>query len=236
MKELQIIFPVYNEKETIEIVLREWKKTIEWLNVRYKFIICEDGSTDGTAELLPKKANKYNLILIQKKKRRGYGQAVINGIKALNSDYILCVDSDGQCDPSDFKSFWENRKKADVIIGWRKNRADSLLRKIFSALFGAFFRLLFKTNIHDPSCPFVLFQKKKILPYLKQLTYLKEGFWWGFVGLCTKKKLSLYEIPINHKKRLKGETNVYKLNKIIDIALRNLIGLVRLKLSQKNLH
>ncbi|OGK71478.1 hypothetical protein A2313_00690 [Candidatus Roizmanbacteria bacterium RIFOXYB2_FULL_41_10] len=58
---------------------------------------------------------------------------------------------------------------------------------------------------------------------------MSEGFWWGFVGMCTKKGLKLSEEPINHRSRFNGQTVVFKLKKIPSIALRNIIGLFRLK-------
>ena len=90
---------------------------------------------------------------------------------------------------------------------------------------------MFPTKIHDPSAPFVLFEKKTIFPYINYLKYLKEGFWWGFVGMCVKKKIPLKELPINHRKRMKGDTQVYHLKKIPSIAIRNMLGLVRLRIS-----
>lgn len=231
MDDLNVVLPVFNEKETIETVLKEWKKELDKSNFKYHFVICEDGSTDGTKELLKKIKDKYGLILNQKEERRGYGEAVIGGIKSTNSKYILCVDSDGQCDPKDFVKFWRDKDKADILIGWRTKRADPPQRKLFSLMFKTVFKLLFPTSIYDPSCPYVLFKKQTILPYLKYLKYLKEGFWWGFLGVCVKKKISIYEIPINHRNRLKGDTMVYKTIKIPSVALRNLIGLIKLKLN-----
>jgi len=228
---LSIILPVHNEKESIERVLLEWIEEIKKHVYSYSFIICEDGSTDGTKELLHKLRKKYNLILEQKQYRRGYGQAVIDGIETATSDYILCIDSDGQCDPLDFKKFWEHRDIKDVVIGRRIFRADPFQRKVFSRLFKTFFSLLFPTHIKDPSAPFVLFKKQTVKAHLSYLIYLKEGFWWGFVGMCVKKNLSLHEIPITHRKRLVGNTKVYQLNHIASIALRNILGLIQMRLS-----
>ncbi|MBI3985221.1 MAG: glycosyltransferase family 2 protein [Candidatus Levybacteria bacterium] len=229
MNILSIILPVYNEKGTIERVLNEWMKELEKYNLQYRFVICEDGSTDGTKEFLKKIKNKYKLILNQKNERRGYGRAVIDGIKTSKSKYLLCIDSDGQCDPKDFKKFWKNKDKAGVIIGWRKKRTDAFQRKIFSQLFKLAHSLLFPSNIHDPSAPFVLFKKETIFPHLDYLKYLNEGFWWGFVGMCVKNNLLVFELPINHRSRLDGKTQVYITKKIPSIALRNLLGLLRLK-------
>lgn len=233
MDDLAVILPVYNERGTVEKVLQEWKKELNKYKIKYRFIICEDGSTDGTSQLLKKIQKKYQLILNQVKHRRGYGKAVLDGIKSANSKYILNIDSDGQCHPKDFSKFWRNKDKADIIIGWRRKRADPFHRKIFSFMFKCVFKILFPTKIHDPSAPFVLYKRKTILPYLKHhlkyLQYLKEGFWWGFIGTAVKKKLIIYEIPINHRKRLKGKTVVYKPGKILSIGFKNLIGLIMLR-------
>jgi glycosyltransferase involved in cell wall biosynthesis len=231
MDKVSIIFPVYNEKETIEHVLKEWEIEFIKQKVIYEFVVCEDGSTDGTSEFLKKIKEKYNLNLNQAKKRRGYGGAVIDGIRSAKYKYLLSIDSDGQCDPKDFTKFWKNRNKADILIGWRTIRADAIQRKLFSTLFKIVFKILFPTTIHDPSAPFVLYKKKTILPYLKYYKFLKEGFWWGFIGTAVKKNLTIYELPINHRNRLNGETVVYKANKIPSIAIRNLIGLFKIKFS-----
>lgn len=232
MDQLSIILPVFNEKDSIESVLEEWKQKLDKQNLTYSFIVCEDGSTDGTKELLVQLQRKYSLKLDQKQKRRGYGGAVIDGIKSANSEHILCIDSDRQCDPNDFLTFWNSREKAHAIIGWRKKRADLLQRKLFSFFFKIVFITLFPTNIHDPSAPFVLFKKQTVMPYISHLNYLKEGFWWGFVGMCVKNNLTIQENPINHRKRTKGTTQVYLIKNILGISIRNLLGLLKLKLAK----
>lgn len=230
MPSLSIVLPVFNERKSIEDVLKEWSEELKRQKVSFKFIICEDGSTDGTSKFLKRIQTKYGLILNQVEYRRGYGGAVIDGIRTAKTDYILSIDSDGQCDAKDFMKFWKNKNKADIIIGWRTERADAIQRKIFSKAFRTVFKLLFPCKIHDPSAPFVLYKKKTVLPYLKYFKFLREGFWWGFVGTAVKKNLTIYELPINHRIRLNGETVVYKTGKIPSIALRNLAGLIKLRL------
>ena len=226
---LAIILPVYNEKETLEELLTEWMEYLQPFGLQYHFVICEDGSTDGTKELLDGIKSKYPIVLSQKEERRGYGGAVIDGIQTADAEYILCIDSDGQCDPTDFAKFWHDREISQVLMGWRVKRADTQERKLFSNLFNTAFRLLYTTPIHDPSAPYVLFKKSTILPHMKYLGFLKEGFWWGFVGMCVKMGLSISEIPINHRLRARGQTQVYHLKKIPSIAMRNFIGLIRLR-------
>lgn len=229
MTDVDVILPVYNEKESIEDVLEEWTIVFEKLHVTFSFIICEDGSTDGTKELLLKLQKIYPLTLNQKRHRRGYGQAVIDGISQSTADHILCVDADGQCDPNDFSKFWLHRYPRGVLIGLRTHRADKWYRKFYSKTFKLLFSILFPADIHDPSAPFVLFKKSILIPHIRYLAYLKEGFWWGFIGTCIKKGIPLKEIPINHRENKKRSTQVYVFTKIPSIALNNCVGLLRLR-------
>ena len=57
---------------------------------------------------------------------------------------------------------------------------------------------------------------------------MKEGFWWGFVGLCKIQKFIIYEVPIKHFRRESGEAG-YKLKNIFGIIIRNIIGLFKIK-------
>ena len=231
MYDLSVVLPVYNEVQTIETVLSSWQKLLDKQPLSYQFVVCEDGSSDGTSQLLRRIRKRYKLHLNQKLERRGYGGAVIDGITSANSEYILSIDSDGQCDPKDFPKFWQSRRKAKVIIGWRIKRADNSQRKVFSFLFKTVFLLLFPTSVHDPSAPFVLYKKDTVLPHLGYLRYLKEGFWWGFVGTCVKARISIKELVINHQKRLNGVTVVYQMKKVPGIAIRNLMGLFHLRMA-----
>ncbi|MDO8281271.1 MAG: glycosyltransferase family 2 protein [Thermodesulfovibrionia bacterium] len=230
--DLNIILPVHNEVKSIEKVLKEWKDEVDKLEISYEFVICEDGSTDGTKNLLTNLKDSYPIKLSQEDTQRGYGKAVIDGIRMANSQFVLCIDSDGQCNPNDFSEFWRNKDTADVLIGWRTNRQDTFLRKLYSGSFKKFFNMLFSPDLHDPSAPFVLFQKQKIINNLNYLYFLQEGFWWGFVAMCYKKKLVIKELPINHRLRIDGGTRVFIFSKILNIALRNLVGLVKLKLAK----
>ena len=59
---------------------------------------------------------------------------------------------------------------------------------------------------------------------------MKEGFWWGFVGVCIKQKFRISEVPIEHFKREAGEAG-YKLKNLIGIIIRNLKGLIKIKIN-----
>ncbi len=233
-KELSVIFPIYNEEKTIKKTLLIWKKTLDKLSINYEIIIAEDGSTDNTRKVLNILSKKYKKKFISNfdNKKRGYAGAIRSSVKIAKGKYILSVDSDGQCDPKDFKKFWHKRilLKNSILIGHRFNRSDAIQRLIMSKFFLIIHRILFISNVKDPSCPYMLCEAKlfrKINPYLK---YMIEGFWWGFIAICLKKNVNIHQIKINHKQRISGDTNVFLLSKIPSIALRNIIGLIKIRL------
>ena len=233
-KKLSIVLPIYNEEKSIKKIILEWKNELDLLKINYEIILAEDGSSDNTKnilfELINNNENKTYLNNIVEKKR-GYAGAILSSVKIANGEFILCTDSDGQCNPKDFINFW-NKKEfigEGIIIGNRKARSDSLFRLIISKLFLLIHRILFNSKIKDPSCPYIFCKKKTFLELEKYLVYMVEGFWWGFIAACIKTKKNILEIDIDHKQRSEGNTNVFHLKKIPSIAIRNIIGLFRIK-------
>jgi len=232
-EKLSVIFPIYNEGETIEKTLLEWKNTLDNLKINYELILAEDGSTDNTKKILYKLLSEYENIFVSNivEKKRGYSNAIRSSIDLAKGDYILCLDSDGQVDSEDFIKFWDKKYllKNGIIIGNRVKRKDSFQRLLMSKAFLILHRILFFSNIKDPSCPYLFCEKnfaQKINPYLR---YMVEGCWWGFTAICIKKKMQVNQIEISHRLRISGKTNVFHLHKIPSIALRNIFGLIKLK-------
>ena len=117
---LSIILPVFNEVKSLEHVISSWSKYLIEKKITHEFVICEDGSTDGTKELIRKLEKIYIVSNQSSKDRRGYGKGVISGIIAAKYEFILCIDSDGQCMPDSFDEFFRDRNIADILIGNRK--------------------------------------------------------------------------------------------------------------------
>ena len=189
---------------------------LDKLSINYEMIIAEDGSTDNTKQVL-------NNLLIKNKKRftsnikikkRGYADAVISSVKIAKGKYILSVDSDGQCDPKDFTKFWKKRYLLNnsVMIGHRFKRNDTKQRLLMSKFFLIFHRILFFSNIKDPSCPYI-FCKTSFLKNKSLFKIYDRRFLVGFIAICLKKNVKIYQIKINHRKRASGKTNVFLLKK-----------------------
>ncbi len=93
---LSVILPVHNEVDSLERVVCEWDSSLRKIpGLQHVFIICEDGSTDGTKELIIELGRRYAILNNSVPSRRGYGQAIRDGIRLSETDYVLCIDSDG---------------------------------------------------------------------------------------------------------------------------------------------
>ena len=231
MSTLSIILPTHNEVRSIEYVIENWNNYLVKENIKHEFVVCEDGSTDGTKELITSLSKKYPIQNESSIDRRGYGGGVLTGIKASKYKYLLCIDSDGQCMPDSFDIFWKNKETSDILIGIRDPRMDPIVRKIYSFLFLILHRFLFISNIKDPSCPYILAKKEVYLRLVPYSSYMREGFWWGFIGAALKLKMNISQHSIKHYLRYDGVSVVYKPSMMPAIILRNIIGLIKLRFS-----
>ncbi len=225
--DVQILLPVHNEAESIAGTVHEIYDAISPL-ARVQFILCEDGSKDNTKEILTRLATEVPAKLLMSDARKGYSKAVIDGMLECTAPYLLCLDSDGQCDPKDFSKFWPHRDDADVLVGWRVDRADNWMRKAMSGTFYLFYRALYRVPLHDPSCPFVLARRDVIQSIVGELGLMKQGFWWEFTARCHRRGRSIYEIPVHHRLRTAGVTQVYRLSKLPGIGYHHFIALFKI--------
>jgi dolichol-phosphate mannosyltransferase len=229
---LEVLLPVHDEAESIEGTVRE---IYEALSPREapRFIICEDGSVDGTKQVLRHLSQLFPIKLIMSDERKGYSRALIDGMKSLEAEFLLCLDSDGQCDPKDFGKFWEARDCQDVTIGRRVKRVDSLLRRVLSRAFYLVYQLFYRVPVRDPSCPFVLANRRVIESVVSELGEMNQGFWWEFIARVHRRGFSLREIPVNHRDRSKGKTQVYRLNRLPAIGYSHVAALFKIWLQTR---
>jgi len=222
--ELELLLPVHNEADSIENTIREIYNELS-PQVQLRILICEDGSVDDTKEILRRLSESLPMKLILSDERKGYSRAVKDGMKALEAPYLLCLDSDGQCDPKDFAMFWSVRTQSDVTIGWRVRRADSRLRKLMSRTFYRIYQLVYHVPAHDPSCPYVLMKKRVADQLVNEIGAMQQGFWWEFVARVHRYGFSIRELAVRHRHRSAGMTQVYRFRKLPGIGWRHFIAL-----------
>ena len=95
---ISVIIPVYNEAKTVE----EMIKRIEAVNIEKEIIVVNDGSTDGSSDILERLANEGRIKLIKHNKNSGKGAAIKSGLKTATGEIIIIQDADLETDPQDF--------------------------------------------------------------------------------------------------------------------------------------
>lgn len=225
--DLEVLLPVHNEAESIEATIRElWNQLSPTLRVG--FIICEDGSRDNTKEILRRLATEIPMRLNLSDERKGYSRAMREGMQMLDAPWLLCVDSDGQCDPRDFWQFWENRSRASLLMGWRVQRQDTFARRSMSGFFKLIYQSVFRVPVHDPSCPYVLFRREIAGRVAGEMREMKQGFWWEFVARIHRAGYPIFEVPVAHRLRAAGVTQVYHARRMPGIFLRHVAAIFRI--------
>jgi len=230
---LQILMPVYNEAENIEKQITKIDKILK-KKINFSFLICEDGSRDRSLEILTKLKKKFKIKIISKKEKQGYSTAVMSGIKKATADYLLIMDSDGQCDPKQIFKFWNLRNQGDIVAGYRVKRQDFLYRKFFSDFAKFVYRFFFNVYLKDPSFAFSLIKRKVYKSLLNFNPSMPDGFFWEYNARASHKNYKIIEVGIQHKKRSFGNTKIFHFWVLPSIAFINLIGLIKIKIDLMN--
>ena len=215
--EISLLFVVNNEEDVIEETIQSFFLEIS-NKVPPKIIVAEDGSVDNTKKILLNLTKTTPITLVTEKNKKGYMQATQDGLMHIDSDIIFITDSDGQFVPSDFWKLYQELEKYDIIIGWKKNRADPVWRKCIAKGYHLLVRKVFGLPLHDPNTAFRIIRKKVLDDITPETKLMKYSFWTEFTIRAFKKGYRMIEIPINHKKRLNGKSHIYNL-KIFPIML-----------------
>jgi glycosyltransferase involved in cell wall biosynthesis len=232
MKKVSIVLPAHNEGKSIYETLNEIQQKISNDNqFEYEIFVSEDGSSDNTRDEVLRivKDSKIKVNLSPETERLGYSKAILRAINLVNSEILLFMDSDGQYDPSEIPNLLSRLEPGRIVVGYRNPRVDSKLRIIYSSAFKVVFYILFRLKLKDPSSPFIAAYKGDISFLEKVQFYLAYGFWWEFQARINRKQLKITELPVVHRNRIQGETQVYTLKKLPQIVRTHLLGLIQLK-------
>jgi dolichol-phosphate mannosyltransferase len=152
---LSVAAPCYNEADAIERVVTEWDAVLATTSAVTEIVLCNDGSTDGTAEVLERLQTRFSrLRVVHNTVNGGYGRALSSAIAATDGEYVCTIDSDGQFDLADaFRLLDElDRGGYDAVTGWRMGKKDSAFRVLADRGMNGLVRLLFGIRLRDTNC------------------------------------------------------------------------------------
>ena len=198
MFKLSIVIPVYNEEKTILEILKR-VEVVELPDLEKEIIIIDDGSTDGTKEILKNLERQYKVLYHFN--NQGKGAALRTGLRQVSGDFVIIQDADLEYNPQEYPRLLESiiQNKADIVYGSRNLKDNPRFKK--SYYWGVLFiswltNILYGSKLTDVYTCYKVFKT----PILKNLDLKSNGFEFEeeVTVKALKKKYRILEIPISY--------------------------------------
>ena len=212
--ELSIVLPMYNEVENVVPLLGEIEAALG--NTTFEVIAVDDGSRDGTRELLKKLTKeKSYLRVVLFRRNSGQSAAFDAGFRHATGRVVVTMDADRQNDPNDVLRLVKKLEDGfDVVTGWRKDRKDGMfLRKVPSKIANWFIRKVTGTKVHDLGCSLKVY-KREITDEIRLYGEMHRFL----VVLAEHQGARVGEVEVNHRARVAGVSK-YGLSRTVKVLL-----------------
>jgi glycosyltransferase involved in cell wall biosynthesis len=209
---LSVVIPVFNEVDNIEEILKRVKAT----KLASEIVVVDDGSLDGTPDVLKKLDGKSGVRVILHPKNQGKGAAVCTGIQAARGEVILIQDADLEYNPHDYSALLQPIKDgiADVVYGSRflggPRRAVMFWHMIANQILTFMTNILYDTILSDMETGYKVFRRNVIEGMT--LRARRFDFEPEFTAKVLKRHYRIYEIPISFNPRDYSEGKKIKLH------------------------
>jgi dolichol-phosphate mannosyltransferase len=205
---LTVVMPVYNEEKSIELVIKEWNQALQSeIPDQFRFLVIDDGATDGTPEILNRLEGELNNLIHYRKENSGHGDSCLVGYKKaieLTTDWVLQIDSDYQCDPIYFKEFWAAAQDSKVIMGKRIKRLDGFYRLILTKIISLWLFFFTGRFCPDPNVPYRLIEASYLSRLIRTCPSLHLTN--SFLSYRMMQNRPIHWIKIHFRNRLYGQS------------------------------
>lgn len=198
---LSVIIPIFNEKDTLKEIISRVQET----GIPNEIILVDDGSSDGTINIVKEYEGKEGFRIIIHNKNQGKGAAVRSGLNAATGDVLLIQDADLEYDPRDYPTLLKPIEEglADVVYGSRflggSRRVAMFWHMVANKLLTLFTNVLYNTILTDMETGYKVFKKEVVedMPlHAKRFEFEPE-----FTAKILKRKYRIFEVPISFNPR-----------------------------------
>ncbi|PYR55706.1 MAG: glycosyltransferase family 2 protein [Acidobacteria bacterium] len=216
---LTVFFPAYNDSGTIASLVITALRTARRLTTDYEVIVVNDGSADGTSEILEELARVFPQVrIVQHAQNRGYGGALRTGFASATRELVFYTDGDAQYDPAEMEALWRRfDDNVDFVNGYKISRSDPLHRVIIGRIYHYTVKLLFGLRIRDVDCDFRMMRRS----IFDRVRLDKNS---GVICLEMMKKIQdagfrIAEVPVHHYHRAYGKSQFFNFRRLYRTAV-----------------
>jgi glycosyltransferase involved in cell wall biosynthesis len=216
---LSIFFPAYNDSGTIASLVITALRTARTLTPDHEVIVVNDGSKDGTADILDELARLYPQVrVVHHEKNRGYGGALRTGFATATRELVFYTDGDAQYDPAEMEVLWRRfDDTVDLVNGYKISRSDPLHRIIIGRVYHHSVKLLFGLTVRDVDCDFRMMRRS-----IFDKVHLEKNS--GVICLELMKKITdagfrIAEVPVHHYHRAYGKSQFFNFGRLYRTAI-----------------
>ena len=208
---VSLVLPAFNEQETIRQAICEADDALSAITDDYEILVVDDGCTDKTAAIVEQEITQRPAVrMLRQPKNLGYGAALARGFRESTKDLVSFTDSDCQFDLTELDRLVMLARNYDVVCGYRIDRQDHWMRKVYSRVYNTIVRVLLGTRVRDCDCAMKIFRREAI----QNISIETKGF---FVNseVLTKMRFqnrSLVEVGVTHRPRAGGQSTVSPLH------------------------
>lgn len=218
---LSVIIPVFNEVRTIEQLLER----VTSVPIDKEIIIVDDGSYDGTSELLKTLRNESVSHVLTHDVNLGKGMAIRTGLRYASGEYVIVQDGDLELDPEIYPELLRPllEEEAEIVVGTRFLSSKRRLTRFLSAhwiaiqLLNLCLWFLYKVRLSDYACCYKVLRTQDIVAM--DLLSTRFEFCAEVVAKAARLGFRFREIPVKYKKRSKAHGKKIRLRDAVDALL-----------------
>ena len=208
---VSVVVPVYNERDNLEPLRDEIVPVMESVGEPFELILVNDGSTDGSTEVLRRlRAGDARIRVLSMERNSGQTAAMSAGFRAARGAIVVTLDADLQNDPRDIPLLLEKLEGYDAVVGWRARRRDTWVRRASSRIGNAVRNALSQDDIIDTGCSLKAY-RAEALGRIK----LFNGMHRFLPTLLRMEGCRVCQVKVGHRPRLTGDSKYNIRNRLV---------------------